>query len=88
MEPQNPIAVAFDNLKIQSVAACIKSLKALEDIIGDKDVEAAVRIKAIHEVIVILDKSVEHLDLQERAKQMREVVDKIAKENPYQPEIG
>jgi predicted ArsR family transcriptional regulator len=84
---ESPIEQAFTNLKIQSATAAIKALKALEEIVGDKDVAPAVRIKAIHEIITILDKAVEHLDLQEKAKAIREAVDIVNAENAYQPEV-
>jgi len=83
----NPIEEAFNNLKIQSAAAAIKALRAMEGIVGDPDVAPAVRIKATHEIITILDKAVEHLDLQEKAKEIKKAVDIVNAENAYNPEV-
>ena len=80
--------VKMRELLSSSVDATKDALNALRDIVTSDVESSAARIKAAVQITTILHKAIDNIELMERAKKIQDAVDKVADDNPYQPDIG
>jgi hypothetical protein len=77
--------------KLHELLACagdaaIDALKAMAQVVRNTEASNGDKIKATAQIVSILHKTIDNVELMDRAKKMKEVLDRVNEEVEYHPE--
>lgn len=76
----------FEQLKVRAATAALFALDALESVIRNPESKDADRIKAANQIIVIMDKATDHLDIMAKYDELKHHLNEISDRSEYDPE--
>lgn len=80
-------STVFDELKLKAATASLKALDTLTAVLDDPEARNVDKIKAANQIIAIMDKAIDHLDIIAKYNEMKEQLDHISDTSVYDPQV-